>query len=185
MAAHQAPPSLGFSRQERWSGLPFPSPMQESEKCKWSRSSLSWVDSSRPHGLQPTRLLRPWDFPGKSTGWVCIAFSDIYTLLCVKQMTSKDLPYSTGNSTQYSIMTYMGKEWKKEWIYVNVWLTHFALQQKLTQHCKSIRLQLKKKNPNNNKKKSRETESSLVGVRDWKGWGEWDWLTTEMVLFWE
>ena len=31
-AAHQAPLSLGFSRQERWSGLPFPSPMHESEK---------------------------------------------------------------------------------------------------------------------------------------------------------
>ena len=31
-AAHQAPPSLGFSRQEHWSGLPFPSPMHESEK---------------------------------------------------------------------------------------------------------------------------------------------------------
>ena len=30
--SHQAPPSLGFSRQEHWSGLPFPSPMQESEK---------------------------------------------------------------------------------------------------------------------------------------------------------
>ena len=27
MAAHQAPPSLGFSRQEHWSGLPFPSPV--------------------------------------------------------------------------------------------------------------------------------------------------------------
>ena len=26
MAAHQAPPSLGFSRQEYWSGFPFPSP---------------------------------------------------------------------------------------------------------------------------------------------------------------
>ena len=25
-------------------------------------------DSLRPHGLQPTRLLCPWDFPGKSTG---------------------------------------------------------------------------------------------------------------------
>ena len=25
-------PSLGFSRQEHWSGLPFPSPMHESEK---------------------------------------------------------------------------------------------------------------------------------------------------------
>ena len=31
-AAHQAPPSLGFSRQEHWSGLPFPPPMYESEK---------------------------------------------------------------------------------------------------------------------------------------------------------
>ena len=27
-------PSLGFSRQEHWSGLPFPSPMHESEKSK-------------------------------------------------------------------------------------------------------------------------------------------------------
>ena len=32
MAAQQAPPSLGLSRQEHWSGLPFPSPMHESEK---------------------------------------------------------------------------------------------------------------------------------------------------------
>ena len=32
MAAHQAPPSLGFSRQEHWNGLPFPPPMHESEK---------------------------------------------------------------------------------------------------------------------------------------------------------
>ena len=28
-------------------------------------------DSQRPHGLQPTRLLRPWDLPGKSTGVGC------------------------------------------------------------------------------------------------------------------
>ena len=45
-AAHQAPPSLGFSRQEHWSGLPFPSPMQESEKWKWNRSVMS--DSATP-----------------------------------------------------------------------------------------------------------------------------------------
>ena len=43
--------------------------MQESEKWKWSRSVV--YDSSRPHGLQPTRLLHPWDFPGKSTGVGC------------------------------------------------------------------------------------------------------------------
>ena len=68
-AAHQAPPSLGFSRQEHWNGS-FPSPMHESEKWKWSHSVMS--DSSRPHGLQPTSLLPPWDFPGKSTAWASV-----------------------------------------------------------------------------------------------------------------
>ena len=28
-------------------------------------------DPQRPHGLQPTMLLRPWGFPGKSTGVGC------------------------------------------------------------------------------------------------------------------
>ena len=32
IAAYQTLLSLGFSRQEHWSGLPFPSPMHESEK---------------------------------------------------------------------------------------------------------------------------------------------------------
>ena len=69
MAAHQASPSLGFPRQEHWSGLPFPSPMHESGKWKGSCSVMS--DSQRPHGLQPSRLLHPWDSPGKSTGVGC------------------------------------------------------------------------------------------------------------------
>ena len=62
-------PVPGILQQEHWSGLPFPFPMHESEKWKWSRSVVS--DSSRPHGLQPTRLLCPWDLPGKSTGVGC------------------------------------------------------------------------------------------------------------------
>ena len=79
-AAHQAPPSLGFSRQKHWSGLPLPSPMHESGKWKWSRSVV--FDPQWPHGLQPTRLLRPWDFPGKSTGVGCH---------CLFQMTTSQL----------------------------------------------------------------------------------------------
>ena len=35
------PQAPGFSRQEHWSGLPFPSPMHEREKWKWSRSVVS------------------------------------------------------------------------------------------------------------------------------------------------
>ena len=49
--------------------------MHESEKWKWSRSVIS--DPQWPHGLQPTRLLCPWDFPGKSTGLGC------HCLLCL------------------------------------------------------------------------------------------------------
>ena len=45
---------------------------------------------------------------------------NIYTPLYIKQITNKGLLYSTGNSTQYSVMAYMGKEPKKEWIYVYV-----------------------------------------------------------------
>ena len=56
-------------KKEHWSGSPFPSPMHESEKGKWSHSVVS--DSSRPHGRQPTRLLRPSDFPGKIEGLKC------------------------------------------------------------------------------------------------------------------
>ena len=47
-------------------------------------------------------------------------WTDIYTPVYIKQITNKDLLYRTGNSTQYSVMTYMGKEPKKGWIHVCV-----------------------------------------------------------------
>ena len=40
-----------------------------SQKMEWSCSVVS--DSLRPHGLEPTRLLHPWNFPGKSIGVCC------------------------------------------------------------------------------------------------------------------
>ena len=52
MAAHQAPPSLGFSRQEHWSGLPFPSPVHE----------RSWHLVPSLHGKQIGKLGTVTDF---------------------------------------------------------------------------------------------------------------------------
>ena len=79
-AAHQAPPSLGFSRQEHWSGLPFPSPMHESESWKWSHSVMSTLsdpmDCSLPgpsvHGIFQARVLE----------WGAIAFSKTVPSSC-------------------------------------------------------------------------------------------------------
>ena len=78
-AAHQAPPSLGFSRQEHWSGLPFPSPMHESGKWKWSRSVCLTLCNpmdcslrgSSVHGIFQARVLE----------WVAMPFSKFYLLL--------------------------------------------------------------------------------------------------------
>ena len=88
-AAHQALLSLGFSRQEHWGGLPFPSPMQEREKGKWSRSVVS--DSQQPQGPQPTRLLHPWDFPGKRTGVGCQCLLHIH---CFNNLQNSYCTYS-------------------------------------------------------------------------------------------
>jgi len=56
--------------------------MAESEEWKCSCSVMS--DSSRPHGLYPTRLLHSWDFPSKSTG------VDYHCLLMQYETLSKD-----------------------------------------------------------------------------------------------
>ena len=56
-------PGILQARTLEWVAISF------SNAWRWSRSVVS--NSSWPHGLQPTRLLRPWDFPGKSTGVGC------------------------------------------------------------------------------------------------------------------
>ena len=60
--------------------------MHESEKWKWSHSVVS--NSSRPHGLQPTRLLRSWDFPGRSTGVGCHRLLHMYIYPTTTEHTS-------------------------------------------------------------------------------------------------
>ena len=62
-------PFPGILQARTLERLPFPCPMHETEKRKWSRSVVS--DSLLPRGLQPTRLLHSWGFPGKSTGVGC------------------------------------------------------------------------------------------------------------------
>ena len=60
-AAYQAPLSLGFSRQEHWSGLPFPSPMHESEvsqSCLTLRDPMDCcLPGSSVHGIFQARVL--------------------------------------------------------------------------------------------------------------------------------
>ena len=70
MAAHKAPPSLGFSRKEHWSGLPFPSPMRESESEVVS-------DPQRPHGRSLPGSSIHGIFQATVLEWDAIAFSTL------------------------------------------------------------------------------------------------------------
>ena len=69
-------PGILQARTLKWVAISFSNAWKwkvkvksESEKWKWSHSVMS--NPQRPHGLQPSRLLHPWDFPGKSTGVGC------------------------------------------------------------------------------------------------------------------
>ena len=90
MAAHQAPPSLGFSRQEHWSGLPFPSPVherkRESEVARLCLTLRDPVDYSLPgfsvHGIFQARALE----------WGAITFSKKYDaddLICKAEIETQ------------------------------------------------------------------------------------------------
>ena len=114
--ARQAPLSLGFSRQEYWSGLPFPSPGSLPDPghrpgspalqadslpidlqgkpyfissccCCWVTSVVS--DSVRPRRRQPTRMPCPWDSPGKNTGVGCH-----FLLQCMKVKSESEVTQS-------------------------------------------------------------------------------------------
>ena len=66
MAAHEGPPSLGFSRQEHWSGLPFPPPTDISqihtdgkythERCSTSLIRKMQIKTTRRSHLTPVRM---------------------------------------------------------------------------------------------------------------------------------
>ena len=86
-AAYQAPPSLGFSKQEYWSGVPLPS--LKCIHCRCCQVTSVAFDSVWPHRRQPTRLPHPWDSPGKNTGVGCH-----FLLQCMKVKSESEVAQS-------------------------------------------------------------------------------------------
>ena len=74
MAAHQPPPSLGFSRQEYWSGLPFPSPMHACMLSRFSRGLLCATPSMAAHQAPPSMGFSRqeyWSWVPLPSPWFC------------------------------------------------------------------------------------------------------------------
>ena len=56
-AAHQAPPSMGFSRQEYWSGVPLPSPEGSLVSRKGNQPHWEWEDLDSALALSTTSFV--------------------------------------------------------------------------------------------------------------------------------
>ena len=82
-AAYQAPPSMGFSSQEYWSGLPLPSPVGY-VCCCWVASVVS--DSVRPHKTVAHPALPTLGFSNKNTGVGCH-----FLLQCMKVKSESEV----------------------------------------------------------------------------------------------
>ena len=87
MAAHQAPPFLEFSRQEHWSGLPFPSPMHEmkierevAQPCLTPSDPMGCsLPGASIHGICRARVLE-WVGAMKIFCLMLSTFRDVYII---------------------------------------------------------------------------------------------------------
>ena len=81
MAAHQAPPSLGFSRQEHWSGLPFPSPGTLKSLLKYYSSRPSILQHSAFFMVQLSHLYMTVGKTIALTIWTSKLMSQLFNML--------------------------------------------------------------------------------------------------------
>ena len=144
--AHQAPLSMGFPRQEYWSGLPFPSRGIFLTQG-WNPHLLHWQGGSLPlsHQGSPEKWCR-WTYSqsrkrdtgaenkpmntkwGRGDGMNWKIGIDVCALLILLRT------YCIAKGTLLSALWWPKWEGnpKKEEIYVYIWLIHFAVQQRLT-----------------------------------------------------
>ena len=108
-------PGILQERTLEWVAIAF------SNAWKQSRSVMS--DSLRSHGLQPSRLLHPWDFPGKSTGVGCHCLLQWSVLLVHKTSIF------TGNVTSNMLKVlsfvpfkYIQKSYFISWFCMRAWV---------------------------------------------------------------
>ena len=109
-------PGILQARTLEWVAISF----SNAWKWKWSCSAMS--DPQRPHGLQPTRLLRPWDFPSTMpTVLICISAFNLHqkSLEVGPKITGLDLKMSLSFSTPHWMLCILKS-------YRSYWVNHFT-----------------------------------------------------------
>ena len=114
-AAYQASLSMGFSRQEHWSGLPFPSPMYESEVTQSCLTLSDPMDCSPPgsiHGIFRATVLE----------WGAIAFSRSWHIEGIKY----NIYFWTARRSNQSILKEVNSEYSLKGLMLKLKLQYFG-----------------------------------------------------------
>ena len=115
-----------WSWSDREGEIPYDIPYM----WNWKRNDTSELTKQKEiHGL------REWIYSCWEEGVVREFGTDVYTLLYLKSITSKNLLYSTWNSAPCCGAAWLGEKFGGEWIHVYVWLSPFPVHLKLLQHC--------------------------------------------------
>ena len=113
-AAYQAPPSMGFSRQDYWSGLPLPSPhsvyttsrMNPAAAAKSLQSCPTLcdpIDSGSPPGSSVPGILQ-----ARTLEWVAISFSKAWKWKVKVKSLSRVRLFVTPRTAAYQVAPSMG-----------------------------------------------------------------------------
>ena len=134
-------------------------------------------DSLWYHGLQPTRLLRPWDFPGRSTGVGCHCLSDDQPRQHIKKQRhyfANKGPSSQSYGFSSSQVWTWELDYKESWVPKNWWFWTVVLEKTLESplDCKEIQ----SVHPKGNQswiftgRTDAETETLILWLPDVKNW---------------
>ena len=142
--AYQAPLSMGFSRQEYWSGVPSPSLICRPAAAKSLQSCPTLCD---PIDGSPTGSPVPGILQARTLEWVAISFSNAWNWSCSvmsDSVASWTAAYQAPLSMGFSRQEYWNGVPLPSLIYLYRKLIFIVAQQKLIQRHKAIILQFKK-----------------------------------------
>ena len=94
LAAYQAPPSMGFSRQEYWSGVPLPSPCHMAMLC-YAKSLQSCPTLCDPIDSSPPGFPIPGILQERTLEWAAISFSNAWKWKVKGKSLSRVRPSAT------------------------------------------------------------------------------------------
>ena len=100
-AAYQAPPSMGFSRQEYWSGVPLPSPMTVTSTCQSTyyligySLIISFHPAPTPRGRQAIGQTLPSAVWHVVSGFISLTLSPLTSIVPFSRKSFKNISFKS------------------------------------------------------------------------------------------